>query len=208
MGVRLAGHATRLDDMVRQSWQDWLASVEGGYSYLKSIVDDIFIIGLSMGGVLSLLFASQFPVSGVVTMSTPYALPHDPRLPFLRVISLFISRVNKGAADWRNPEAALDHVEYPYHPTRGILQLRDLLQTMRTSLPGITSPALIIHSKNDLGVAPQNAELIYNALGARDKQILWVENSGHVIPREPDRWIAFQATEAFIQRVKDRYLSQ
>ncbi len=29
-GIRLAGHATRLKDMVRSRWQDWLLSVEDG----------------------------------------------------------------------------------------------------------------------------------------------------------------------------------
>ncbi len=69
-------------------WQDWVTSVEDGYYLLKGWVDQVFVVGLSMGGILSLLFASQHPVSGVVAMSTPYALPDDPRLPFIRIISV------------------------------------------------------------------------------------------------------------------------
>ena len=30
-GVRLAGHATTMEDMIRSRRQDWLASVEDGY---------------------------------------------------------------------------------------------------------------------------------------------------------------------------------
>ena len=61
LGVRLAGHATRPEDMMRMQWQDWLASVEDGYFLLKNCVDQVFIIGLSMGGILSLTFSSQHP---------------------------------------------------------------------------------------------------------------------------------------------------
>jgi carboxylesterase len=201
LGVRLAGHATLPQDILRTRWQDWLTSVEDGYDLLKGCTDQIFVIGLSLGGILTLLFSSQFPVSGLVSMSAPYAIPNDPRLPLIRLLIPVLPWINKGEPDWHNPEAAKDHVEYPKMPTRGILQLLDLIAVMRTSLPKIQAPALIIHSKHDGSVPPANAEQILAALGSRDKQLLWVENSGHVITREPDRLVAFQATDEFIRRV-------
>lgn len=202
LGVRLAGHATRIEDMMRMRWQDWLASVEDGYHLLKGCVDQVFIIGLSMGGILSLLFASQHSVAGVVAMSTPYALPNDPRLPLINLLSPFMPTVKKGPSDWRNPDAAKDHVDYAYNPTRGVIQLRDLLAEMRSALPSVRVPALIIHSKQDGGVAPVNAEKIFSALGSLNKQLFWVENSGHVIPREPDRLLAFAKVDEFIRTVQ------
>jgi carboxylesterase len=202
LGVRLAGHATQPEDMPRMQWQDWLSSVEDGYYFLKGCVDQVFVMGLSMGGILSLLFASQHPVSGVVAMSTPYALPDDPRMPFLRIISVLLPKMKKGPSDWHNLEAETDHVDYPYIPTRAIIQLRDLLGEMRSALPKVKVPVLLIHSKHDTGVAPQNAEQILAALGSTDKQLFWVENSGHVIPREPDRYLAFKAADEFIRRVQ------
>lgn len=200
LGVRLAGHATRMEDMMRMQWQDWLASVEDGYNLLKGCVDQIFMIGLSMGGILSLLFASHYPVSGVVAMSTPYTLPDDPRLPFLRWLSWLMPTVNKGPSDWHNPDAAKDHVDYPYLPTRGIIQLRDLLAEMRQALPSVRAPALIIHSRQDGGVPPHNAEQIFAALASPVKELYWVENSGHVITREPDRLLAFTKVDEFIHK--------
>ncbi len=43
------------------------------------------------------------------------------------------------------------------------------------------------------------AEQILAVLGSPDKHLLWVENSGHVIPEEPDRDLAFKAKLEFIQ---------
>lgn len=202
LGVRLAGHATQPEDMLRTRWQDWLTSVEDGYYLIKGKVDQVFVIGLSMGGILSLLFASQYPVSGVVAMSTPYALPDDPRLPYIRIISLIMPWVKQGPPDWHNPEAAKDHICYPYFPTRSVIQLRNLLSEMRNALPMVRAPVLLIYSKQDSVVVPHSAEQILTALGSQDKHIFWVENSGHVIPREPDRYLAFKTTNEFIQRVK------
>jgi carboxylesterase len=201
LSVRLAGHATQPEDMVRMRWHDWMASVEDGYFVLKGMVDHVFVMSLSMGGILSLLFAAHHPVTGVVAMSTPYSLPDDPRLPFILIISLIIPKINKGPSDWHNPEAVKDHVEYPYFFTRSIIQLNDLLAEMRYALPKIFTPVLFIHSRQDTSVSPINAERIYAALGTKQKQLVWVENSGHVIPREPDRLTAFKTVADFILQV-------
>lgn len=201
LGVRLAGHATHPEDMRRVKWQDWVASVEDGYHVLKGIVDQVFVIGLSMGGILSLWFAAHYPVSGVVAMSTPYSLPEDPRLPFIKILSLLVPWMKQGPADFHNPEAEKDHVCYPFYPSSAVIQLRDLLSDMRASLPQVTVPVLLIHSHLDKSVVPANAKKIYSALGTQQKELMWVDNSGHVIPREPDRLIAFKATNEFIKHV-------
>jgi carboxylesterase len=200
LGARLAGHATSPEDMKRAHWQDWVTSVEDGYNFLKGFTDHVFILGLSLGGILSLYFSAHHLVAGVVTMSVPYNLPDDPRLRFVRILAPLIPWQKQGPADWHNLNAARDHICYPYFPTRAVIQLVDLIAEMRACLPRITAPALIIHSLQDKGVVPANAEKVYSALGSRQKQILWLENSGHVIPREPDREIAFKASADFIQQ--------
>ena len=37
LGVRLTGHATDPEDMIRSNWTDWTASVEDGYSLLRGV---------------------------------------------------------------------------------------------------------------------------------------------------------------------------
>jgi carboxylesterase len=200
-GVRLFGHGTRVEEMLRARWQDWIASVEDGYHLLKRHCDHIVLMGLSMGGVLSLTTASRMPVSGVVAMSTPYALPADWRLRFIRFFSLFVKRVEKGEPDWHDSEAAADHVDYPYYPTRSIAELRDLVDEMQAGLSKISAPVLIIHSKTDVSVPPHNAESILAALNVAEKSILWVERSGHVITRDIARQSVFDAATAFVRRI-------
>jgi carboxylesterase len=201
LGIRLAGHATCMEDMVRTRWQDWLSSVEDGYYLLRNATKRIFLMGLSMGGVLSLLFAAKQPVAGVVAMSTPYELPKDPRLRFVKWLHWFYPSVPKGAPDWHDPEAAKDHVHYPVYPTRAIAELRDLLTEMRASLVQVRTPVLLIHSRQDRGVLPENANKIYERLGSQEKEILWLEQSGHVITREPERLKVFTAALQFIHRI-------
>ncbi len=202
LGIRLAGHGTTPADMLRIRWQDWLVSVEDGVSLLQKSTRRVYLMGLSLGGALALLGAAYLPVQGVVAMSAPYRMPPDPRLPFVRLLYPFVPRQPKGPGDFQNQAAAANHVDYPYYPTKAIAELVDCLQALRQALPQVQAPALLIHSRLDQGVVPQNMEDIYAALGSRDKQKLWLERSGHVVTREPERELVFAAARAFIDRTQ------
>ncbi len=201
MAPRLAGHATQPGDLRRVHWQDWFANLEDGWHLLHNTCRQVFVLGLSLGGALALLFAARFPVSGVVAMSTMYDLPPDPRLPYISFIRWFVPAVPKAPPDWKNPQAAKDHIEYPDYPVAGILQLRDLLAAMRLELPRVQAPVLLVHSRVDGSVAPENMPHLFQSLGNQDKSMLWLENSGHVITREPEREFLFQSIDSFIRRV-------
>ena len=128
LGVRLAGHATKPEDLPRTRWVDWLACVEDGWHMLSGCTQRICVIGLSLGGILSLRFAAQFPVAGVVSMSAPHHLPADPRLPYIRALSRVQPWITKGLSDWHDLEAKRVHVEYPAYSTRAMAELCDLLE--------------------------------------------------------------------------------
>ena len=51
LGPRLAGHGTQIEDMNRMNWGDWSNSVLDAWHLLKPLTTEIFLIGLSMGGV-------------------------------------------------------------------------------------------------------------------------------------------------------------
>ena len=204
-GMRLAGHATRPADMVRSRWRDWLLSVEDGYALLQSSADRICLLGLSMGGVLSLTSAARFPVQGVVAMSTPYDLPAvSIPLWLLRLLSRFKPYMPKGkvpGSGWFDPAAYAQHVAYPMNPVRSAVELKLLIEEMHAALPKINVPVLLIHSRDDDYVIKDSMEQIYHHLGSADKQMLWVQGGGHVITEEPTRATVYQAAADFVARV-------
>ncbi len=201
LGIRLAGHATRPEDLQRTQWRDWLASVEDGWHLLGRATTPVFVIGLSMGGALALTFAARFPVKGVVAMATPYELPPDPRLPFLRWLHPLMPYVPKGDSDWVDPEPEKDHIHYPDYSTKAILELKGLLDEMQSVLHKVSAPTLLMHSRQDGGVDPGNMPKINKALGSEDKTMLWIENSGHVLTRDAAWEQVFKAADDFICRV-------
>ena len=207
LGVRLNGHATKPEDMIRSRWTDWTASVEDGYHLLRGMTDRIYLVGLSMGGVLSLLMSTRLEVSGVVAMSTPYHLPQDVPLWVLRVYSKFVKyRAKSGevpGASWFDKEAYASHVSYPKNPIRSAVELKLLLAAMQAALPEVRKPVLLIHSKDDPYVLPENMESIYAGLvNASAKTKLYITESGHVITRDASRRQVFDAALEFIQKVE------
>jgi carboxylesterase len=149
------------------------------------------------------MLASYQPVAGVVALATPHHPPKDPRLPFIKPISLLRRFKPKGPPRWRDAAAAVDHVSYSSDPTRAYAEARDLMAIMRQSLPQITAPVLLIYSKDDPTITSEerHAEQILEGIGSRDKELVWVENSGHVILRDAARELAFHAIGDFIQKV-------
>ena len=204
-GMRLTGHATRPADMVRSRWRDWLLSVEDGYNLLRSCTEQVCLLGLSMGGVLSLTAAAQLPVRGVVAMSTPYDLPGlSMPLWTARLFSRFKPYMPKGkvpGSGWFDPAAYAQHVAYPMNPVRSAVELKLLIEQLHAALPKVRAPVLLIHSHDDDYVVKDSMEQIYQALGSSDKQMLWVAGGGHVITEEPTRETVFQAAAGFVERV-------
>jgi len=208
LGLRLPAHATRPQAMVHSSWEDWLAAAEDGYHLLENNVRQIIVLGLSLGGAIGLLLASTRPIAGVVAMSTPYEVPPQPRLRFLRALLQPLALLGRvfpflpkpPPMDYRDREAARNHLTYPVLPVRAITETARLLTVMRARLAEVRVPVLLMHSIKDGGVSPDNARSIFEQLGTADKQLVWLENSGHVVTVEPAHRQVYESAAEFVER--------
>ncbi|MDX9992914.1 MAG: alpha/beta fold hydrolase [Anaerolineales bacterium] len=206
LGLRLAGHATRPADMIRSRHEDWLASLEDGYNLLRGACEKVVLVGLSMGGSLSLISATRLAVVGVVAMATPYGLPEDWRLDYAAWFSKLIPFLAKSkeapGSSWFDKAAWQDHISYPQNPLRSVGELKKLLALLRASLPAVSAPTLLVYSKDDkylpLG-SLESMEYIYSQIGSARKEKLVISGSGHVIPRDAQREKVFEAAGQFIE---------
>jgi carboxylesterase len=173
------------------------------------MTDHIFLIGLSMGGILSLLMSTRLQVMGVVAMSTPSRLPTDYPTWFIELISHVIRYRPKSkeppGSGWFDKAAYQDHVAYAQNPVRSTAELKKLILEMHSALPMVKVPVLLMHSKDERYILPDNVEDIYAGLvNASDKTKLYLTGSGHNLPRDASRAQVFQAALEFIQRVSSQ----
>lgn len=211
-GPRLAGHGTSTRDMARITWHAWYADVLAGYALLRSRCSGVFVLGLSMGGDLALMLAACEPVDGVIAMSALNRLSLGWWWPLLWLYGAIGGTLSKRlpppdqdplmqavlAEQRARGEKPIGRICYHRRPARSILQLDALLRQMRNRLPFITAPVLLINSLAD-NLAPANhMQRNFDQIGSRDKQMILLEDSDHVITQDRDRETVFRAAAEFI----------
>ena len=139
-------------------------------------------------------------------MSTPYRIPYDFPAWALKLASHFIRYQPIGKEEpgtsWFDKSAYAEHFSYPQNPVRSGAEVQILASELRASLPKVDVPVLLIHSKNDTYVLPENMEHIYTDLGTPDKTKLYITESSHVVTRDAARNQVFEAASAFIRRIE------
>jgi carboxylesterase len=205
LGVRIFAHGTTLEDMARSRRWDWIASVEDGYYLLRNSCKRIIPIGLSLGGILTIMISHRFPLEGFVAMSTPNRLPPLPIYqtfrPVLKPLSRYYRFHSKGRGNWYDPNGGIERVAYDAYPLRSIVELELLLAEMRSLLPEIHIPGLFIHSKTDDFVPHSHMIDNYNLLGSTDKRMKSIDLSNHIITCDISREEVFSSVTSFVQEI-------
>jgi carboxylesterase len=202
LNVRLAGHGTHPSDLMRTRWTDWLLSVEDGLDLLEGLSGQTVLIGQSMGGMIALSAAAQYPVAGVVALSTPYIGFSAVQVLIARLTGALGLTARKQVRE--HPELGqrreADYPAYARYPVRIIVEVAKLNRAMQESLPKVKAPALVVQSHQDMG-GRNDIEKIYSSLGSTLKEKLWLDGFNHSVVRDEKRQILFDAIGEFLKKI-------
>ena len=196
-GVRLPGHGTTWEDLGTRTSSEWVDAVEVAYQKMKTEHDEVFVVGLSFGVALSLdLAARHQDIAGLVSIAG-FLLTKDPR----RVLAPMISKVLKSVPAVGNDICDPNGKEICYDkvPTTAAYSMLRFVKTVRTELPEVKCPVLVMHSHNDHTAHPDNAQLIHDRVSSTDKQLVWLDKSYHVLTLDHDRHEVNERTYEFIK---------
>jgi len=194
----LAGHGTRLEDMVKTGWRDWLRSATEPAMVLLDEGRRLHLVGLSMGGVLSLLMAPALGAASVATINAPL-LVRDRRARFAGFYR-GSSRIDRSEPPIPAPPEMREYQQqYNGTPVGTVAELRDVIRAGRRNLWRVQCPALVIQSRADETVGPKSAEIIYDGVGSTTKGLVWLEQSRHVAVLDTERDVIGEAILEHLQ---------
>lgn len=197
LAIRLPGHGTIVQDMEPTIWRHWSGAVVDGWHILSGLCHEINVVGLSMGGLLSLKLATEYSVHRLVSLSAPIYLANRQVL-FLPLYRLFRRFIPKKQRNYDiEPHSVAN---YDQTPLSSLASLLDLIDSVKTDLPRVHCPTLLVQSRREHTVRPESATYIYDHLGATDKELFWLEKSGHVVTLDIERETVFKQVSDFLTR--------
>jgi carboxylesterase len=208
--VRLAGHATRVEDLARTRWQDWFASVVSGAAGLSQGGGRVAVIGMSLGALLALHLAATQPaaVEALVLCGTPLALdglrarllPMVARLPWVGRHLPTIAK--RGGPDIADPVERAASRSYPAMPLAAVAELLHLQALVRAELGRVAQPALLLHGRHDHSAPLANLALLRRSLASHDVTSHVLARSAHVVTLDYDRDEVARLTGDFLTRIE------
>jgi carboxylesterase len=197
---RLPGHGTTIEEMVPTRWDDWTGEVELAYQRLAFAAERVVVVGLSMGGALTLWTALRHPeVAGIVCINpATMSQPDD-------VIGMVEEMLSDGTevmpaigGDIADP----DVVESAYDgtPLRALLSLVDAARELSGRYGELSMPALVITSRQDHVVPVEHSEHLVATYGGPVEHV-WLDRSYHVATQDYDRDLIVELVGSFVARV-------
>jgi carboxylesterase len=208
----LAAHEGEAKAFAASRYPDWLKSAEMA---LNELVENnegrpVGIFGFSMGGLLAICLAHTFPKQvGVLALgAVPLRLGRYERfgIRLLGALPRFLTespllRIPKmGGSDVTDPVARQENPGIPVMPVSGLKSLIELQGYVRTLLPDLRIPVLVVHGEKDRTVPLDDSHELMRCLGSADIESLWLKQSGHLIGVDVEKHQLSEALVRFFSR--------
>ena len=225
---QMAGHCSTIADLKRTSWKDWYTSLVHALDILRRDCNMIFVSGLSMGALLALKLASDFPetIDGVATLSATFFYDgwNVPRIRQKLLLPLVIYSPLRHFLSYREPPPFGIKDErlrrliasvyesgnadnsgkygYPEFPGDTIRETFDLIKAVKRDLAAVVAPLLIVHSREDDMASLDNASYLAARVSSPHVDTFFVDDSYHVLTLDKRRDDVARRVAAFFGSVR------
>lgn len=195
----LPGHGTFPEDLDHTTWQDWYSCLEKAVFQMSEKNDRVYLIGLSMGGVLSLLGAARrLPLEKIVVLAAPIFFK-DKKIYAVPILQHFIPYYNKKKNKGRFEKEDSKRFSYEKFSLKVISEFLQLIKVSKKELSKVEIPLMVVQSKNDKVVHMKSCCYIYHKTSSKLKKMLVLEKSGHIIPMSKEAPEVFHKIYNFLK---------
>lgn len=196
---RLPGHGTRWQDMNVTTWEDWYAEAERNFDDLAARCRAVYVMGLSMGGSLTLRLAEQrgSDVAGIALVNAAVHTERPDRhlLPLLQRFIPSFPGISNDIAKEGVDEGAYDKI-----PLKAAHSMSQLWSLVKADMHKVSQPLILFRSVQDHVVEPSNAAYILANVSSADVTEVVLERSYHVATIDHDAPIIFEQSIDFVAR--------
>ncbi|MEN9225832.1 MAG: alpha/beta fold hydrolase [Thermostichus sp. HHBFW_bins_43] len=194
-GFNYPGHDHPAPRMPRSSWTEWYGRVLEHYLTLQQDYPRVSLVGFSTGCPLALHLAFAHPVHKLVLLSPFLAIRHRwfyglrPE-QYLNSLGWLLEDVPRFRLPIRDGDARALAEKTAYFQSFNLPSVRsalELIERVKGEVARIQVPTLILQSRQDTVVDPDQAEWLYRELGSQQKTLHWLEHSDHIITLDGER---------------------
>ncbi|HEX6533079.1 MAG TPA: alpha/beta fold hydrolase [Gemmatimonadaceae bacterium] len=181
----LPGHGRTLAEFRRSRATEWIAAARDALDETCARHARVGVVGLSMGGALAAILAAERRDIAALALLAPYLEPPPgvrwlARLaPLAGLLLPYLS--SDDTRSIHDPAERARALGYGATTPRLIAELVTVAEMARAGLARVRAPSLYVQSREDNRLGPAGAARAFDALGAPEKRLEWVEGCGHVI---------------------------
>ncbi len=205
-GFNYPGHDRPVLRMPPSRWTEWYGRVLEHYLALRQEYPRLSLVGFSTGCLLALHLAFAYPVHKLVLLAPFFAIRH-------RWYYLFRPEQYLNSLGWLLEEVPRFHLPIRDGDVRALAEkvayfrsfnltavgsALELIERVRGEVASIKVPTLILQSRQDMVVDPDQAAWLYRELGSAEKTLHWLERSDHVLTLDCERETVFAQVCAFL----------
>jgi carboxylesterase len=215
---RLVNHGQPLGVLARTTWTELQASAREVFLEARQAARDrgipLVVGGLSLGAILSLMLAAEFPddTAGVICLSptlfydgwnVPWYHKLIPLVDYtpLKYFTYFREDPPFGLKDEALRGRVAAHygktslrnggdpatLGYAHFPVRLFCEMRRLIARCKSLLPAVTCPVLLIQAEHDDMTSPRNSQFIFDRIGSTWRELILLKQSYHVVSADLER---------------------
>lgn len=197
-GISLSGHNGDEREMAGVRKEAWIQDTLDGFDALAETCKNVSVVGLSMGGALTLLAAERRPVYRAVPVAAALSI-YNRLAPLARIAAPFYpyrpGRRKSASSSRPDPYA----VSYDGLFLRSAAEFNGLIRIVRRQLPKVRCPLLVVRAGQDRTVRPEAADWIMERTSSKEKQLLELPESAHVCVLGKEKQLLFKKTAEFLK---------
>ena len=196
----LPGHGSNVDDLMTTTWTDWSNTALSAYDELAKRCEHVALVGLSMGGGLSVFVAESRPGVAACVLVNPIVKPppHEIVDGLNQLLEAGVTTIESIGSDVK--KEGVDTLSNDATPLACAKTLFEGLIGVQANLASITMPVLLFSSREDHVVTSDNGdELEATVVGPLER--IWLEDSYHVATIDNDQELVETLTLDFLAKV-------